>query len=380
MKAVLTIALQSLRIVWKDKTSVVWMLIIPTIYIFFFGNAFKYESDPSKSKAYLGVYNQDDGLLGRVLVEGIKSENIQVDSLVEMPKEIASRVLFIPSDFTINVLAENKTELQLVTKKGSHLEAEMAAEMAVRKSYMRLLADIIELKAGDDSVTIRNIQAIKDRDRLVRVNSSYAGRHKIIPTGYNHQVPANIVMFTMLIIFIYAGSMVVDEKKAGIFRRFIIAPIDFRQIFWGKVAGGTFIGLLQIFLLIFIGRLVFGVYYGPSLVAVLLLSLVFAGAVASMGLTLGMLIHSEEKLTGLAIILAIAMSAISGCWWPLEVSPAWMVKIASVLPSGIALTGFHQLISYGRGIHSIVPHVIKLAGICLLFALIFAILLRKMDK
>ncbi|MBN1481323.1 ABC transporter permease [candidate division KSB1 bacterium] len=380
MKAVLTIALQSLRIIWKDKTSVVWMLIIPTAYIFFFGNAFKYDRDPTRSTAYLGVYNQDDGLLGRALIDGIKSENIHVDSLAEMPTEITTRILVIPPDFTVDVLAENKTELQFRTKSGSNIEAEMAAELAIRKSYIRLLADMVELKARDDSVTINNINAIKDRERLVLVNSSYAGTHKIIPTGYNQQVPANIVMFTMLIIFIYAGHMVLDEKRAGIFRRIIIAPVDFWQIFLGKLAGGTLIGLGQIFILVIIGNLVFGVYYGPSLVAVLLLSLFFAASVASVGLTLGMLIHSEEKLTGVAIILAIAMSAISGCWWPLEISPLWMVKIASFLPSGIALAGFHQLISYGRGLDSIIAPILKLASISLLFAFIFAFLLRKRDK
>lgn len=380
MNQTLTIAVQSLRILWKDKTAFIWMLLLPTIYIFFFGNAFKYENDPSKSKAYLAIHNMDDGILSDLLIEGIRSENIYVDSLSTLPELPTTRLLIIPQDFTKRVLSNKKTELQFETKAGTNIEAETAANMAIRKSYIRLIADLAELNVKDDSVTIDNIRRIENRERLVSVNSRYAGQHKIIPSGYNHQVPANIVMFTMLIIFIYSGQSVLDEKKSGIFRRLLVAPLHFTQLFLGKLLGSTLIGLVQIGILVLIGRLVFQVYYGPSVPALFLLSLMFAASVAAIGLTLGMLIQQEEKMTGIAIILAIAMSAISGCWWPLEVSPAWMVKLASFLPSGIALSGFHQLISYGRGLQAILSHTLKLGIITVLFAVVFGWLLSRMDR
>ena len=246
MNSVLTIALQTLRIVWRDKTSFVWMLIIPSVYIFFFGQAFKYESDPTKSKADLGIYNRDAGFLSTLLIDGIRSENIRVDSLSTRPEQINTRLLVVPEDFTQNILAGEKSELDFETRSGSNVEAEMAAELAIRKSYIRILADLVELNTKNDSIALDKMLDIRNRQSLVALNSSYAGKHKIVPSGYNHQVPANIVMFTMLIIFIYAGHMVMDEKKSGIFRRIYCAPLHFSQLFLGKLLGGTLIGLMQI--------------------------------------------------------------------------------------------------------------------------------------
>ena len=380
MRKIITIAIQGLRVIWKDKYAFIWMLLLPTVYIFFFGSVFNSQNDHSKDRAYLGVYNQDKGILSQVLIDGLKSENINVVLLDSMPEKVNPRLLIIPPDFTSKVLNLEKTELEFATKKGTNLEAEMTTSLAIRKSSLRLLADLVEITSQGDSVTIDNVKELEARAPLITVKSSYAGKHKIIPTGFNQYVPANIVMFTMLIIFIYSGKMALDEKKSGLFRRIYIAPVNFLELFLGKLLGSTLIGLVQISILVIVGRFLFGVYYGPSFPALFFLALLFAVSIASIGLTLGMFINSEEKMAGTAVILALGMSAISGCWWPAEISPQWMNSLSNFLPSGMALSGFHQLISYGRGMEAIYITLIKLASIAILFALIFAGMLSRVDK
>ena len=356
------------------------MLLVPMLYIFIFGSAFRFESDPSKNKAYLGVLDKDGGFLSHLLIAGIQSQNILIDTLAEEPKEPPTRMLIIPDSFTVRSLKGEETTLEIVKQQGSNVEAEMAAKMAVRKSYMRLIADLVELKINDQPIDAAHIERLENREPLIKVSSRYAGKHKIIPGGFNQQVPANIVMFTLLIIFLAVGGMIIDEKRSGIIRRINVAPVSFGQLYAGKLAGATLIGVAQIGLLALIGRFVFGVYYGPSPPAFLLLALLFAASVAAIGLTLGMVVQSEEKIIAIGILLAITMSAISGCWWPVEISPPWMATIASLLPSGIALSGFHQLISYGRGVAAILPHLVKLALYTLVFAVIFARLLAAFDS
>ena len=133
MRKILTIAIQCLRIIWKDKYACIWMLIIPTVYIFFFGSIFKAGNDPTKSKAYLGVYDQDKGMMSRVLIDGLKSENINAVLPDTIPEKVDPRLLIIPPDFTSKVLALEKTELEFVTKKGTNLEAELTTDLAIRK-------------------------------------------------------------------------------------------------------------------------------------------------------------------------------------------------------------------------------------------------------
>ena len=155
-----TIARHTLKTVLKDKTAFIWMLLVPTLYIFIFGSAFKHQQDPRKNQAYLAVMNKDRGFLSSLLLKGIRSENISVDSLKDFPEEMPTRLLIIPEDFTEKVLADEKTVLKFNVKSDAHQEATMTAKLAVQKSYIRLLAGLVEVKVNKDSATVDGLTAI----------------------------------------------------------------------------------------------------------------------------------------------------------------------------------------------------------------------------
>jgi len=110
MKRVMAIALNAFKLVLKDKTSVIWLFLVPIFYILVFGSSIKYERDHTKDKAYIAVYNQDKGFLGAQIIEDLRTENLWVDSLKSMPDEEKSKLLIIPANFTQNVLDGEKTQ------------------------------------------------------------------------------------------------------------------------------------------------------------------------------------------------------------------------------------------------------------------------------
>jgi len=361
MSAIRIIATHSLRILFKDKSALIWMVLMPLLYIFVFGNAFRAESDPSRTRAYLAVYNQDDGYLSQRLFRSLVSENLQIDTLQSMPAKPPLRLLTIPDSFTVRLLKGQSVRLTLTIQADANVAGGMAAEIGIRRAYFRLLADLAELGVTGDSLSLANLQKLDGRTPLIRVNKEYAGRYKKIPSGFYHQIPANVVMFTMLVLFLYAGHSLVEEKKFGLLRRMRIAPVSMTQIYLGKLVGVTLVGLVQVFILLFFGRFLFAVHYGNAPLALLLLVFAFTVAIASIAISLGMAIRNEEKMTGIAIILALALSALSGCWFPLEIAPHWMNVFANFLPSGLAMKGFHAIISYGYGLSAILPYLTGLS-------------------
>jgi len=377
VNAALSIALQTLRVLRRDKTAVFWMLLVPTVYIYVFGTAFRGGGDPASARAYLAVRNLDSGFLSASLIHYLQSENLQIDSLSVAPEGDPLRLLIIPQQFSDELQAGRRVKLLFRVKTGSDLGAEATAEMAVRKAVYKLLADLTVLELEQTGADEAAMREIAGRDPLIRVRVERAGRHKIVPSGFNHQVPANIVMFTMLIVFIYAGSLFTQERGSGVLRRIRAAPVRFIDLFLGKLLGVMLVGLIQVGLLMLVGRFVFGVYYGSAPAALGIMVFGFVLAVGSMGLCLGYLIGEEEKLIAVSIILAIVLSALSGCWWPLEVTPGWMRTLASLLPSGMAMMAFHRLISYGYGFEAVWGHVLGLAGYSLLFSLLFARFLQR---
>jgi ABC-type multidrug transport system permease subunit len=82
---------------------------------------------------------------------------------------------------------------------------------------------------------------------------------------------------------------------------------------------------------------------------VLLTLAVFAWVAASLGVLIGSLVKSTDRVVGLCVLLSMLMAALGGCWWPLEVVPPTLKVIAHCLPSGWAMDALHQLISFGGG-------------------------------
>ncbi len=355
------IILQHLKILKTDKTAVIWMLIVPVIYIFIFGNAFKQSHDPKDSTADLAIMDDDQGEYASRLLDHLDSENLRITRLDSLPKEPRLRTLVIPDSFRAKITERKTATLGLLLKPSANQEATMTVTLAVQKARWRLMADMAEYALQDSLSQAGMWNRIDERPPLLNVQTEWAGRHRIIPAGFIHQTPGTIVMFTMIVLFIYGGMMIMTERQSGTLRRLFISPVNFWQLFGGKILGLLLIALIQIFTLMIVGWLVFDVYYGSSVAGMTLLILSFAVAVGSLALCLGFLVDEEDKMVGLSITLAILLSALGGCWFPIEIAPAWMQTLSLFLPSGLAMAGFHSLMAYGYGLQEILPYLGGLA-------------------
>lgn len=381
MNAIWLIGKQSLQFLFKDRASLIWFLIVPVAYIFIFGNAFKNTGgDPSSQKAWLSVLNEDQGIYSKRLMTYLKSENLQLDSLSNKPEKTPVRMLTLPDSFSACLAAKKKIQLDLAIQGGADPQASTTVRLAVRKAYLRLLADIAQIKVSGRRANQAAFKRLDKRVPILTVDSEYAGYHKEIPRGFSQQIPAQIVQFTTLMLFIYAGNSILHEKQRGLLRRMKTSPLSFIELFLGKLLFVLILGLSQSFILLTIGHFLFGVYLGSAPLSLLLILITFILTVGTMGLCLGFLIKNPEKLSGAAIMSALLMSAISGCWWPLEISPPWIQKIAMALPTGIALKALHALISFGKGFTEILPYLLGLFGIAILFATLLGRLLMRFQE
>jgi len=65
------------------------------------------------------------------------------------------------------------------------------------------------------------------------------------------------------------------------------------------------------------------------------------------------------------VISANVMAALGGCWWPIEITPEWVQKLALAVPSGWAMDAVHKLVSFGAGPAAVLPHLIVLSAAAL---------------
>lgn len=103
---------------------------------------------------------------------------------------------------------------------------------------------------------------------------------------------------------------------------------------------------------------IFNMDWGPNVPMVLLVLVVYAGLVALLGILLGSLARTEGQAIGIGVLSANVLAALGGCWWPIEITPEWMQRLAMLLPTGWAMDALHKLVNFGEPASSVLPHLL----------------------
>jgi ABC-2 type transport system permease protein len=396
------IAACDFKLTWKDRSVILWIFLMPIAFMFFFGFAFR-GSGGSTPTATLTVENHDDGFASSELLEALSKESISlVDSLSEGQNPV--RTLIIPPDFTKKVLSRQRVTLILRKEKGVSQEASQVASVAIFRGLTRMVSGLIELEGGAlarrsprfvvegtsvsgslwgltggretalDSIRVE-LDSLQAREPLVTMSSSMAGKHREAPSGFQGSVPGSLVMF-VLMSMVFSGVGLTIERVSGVLKRLGMSPASKEEVVLGKLFGRMGVAVIQIAVLLLVGKFLFGVSLGDSPFALLLLMLTFAFCTGGFSILFGSLFRNPEHMEGIAIITTLTMSALGGCWWPLEVVGRPFQIVALFFPTGWTMEGLHRLISFGFGTAAILPHAAVLVAFGTAFVLIGARRLR----
>jgi ABC-2 type transport system permease protein len=138
-------------------------------------------------------------------------------------------------------------------------------------------------------------------------------------------------------------------------------------------------GLLQMILLVFFGMYVLNVNWGDDPLLLLGFLTCFSLAGTSLGLMIGAFTKSVKQADNMTTLVSMAMAALGGAWWPLEITPASYQTIVRGLPSTWAMLGFNDIIIKGQGLSGALLESAVLLGFSILFAMIGIWKLNKME-
>jgi ABC-type multidrug transport system permease subunit len=213
------------------------------------------------------------------------------------------------------------------------------------------------LAARDEEPTLAALTEAAAVPRRVELKVERAGHRREIPTGFSQAVPGTMVMFTLFVLLTSGSVLIVIERKQGLLRRLASSPVSRGSVVLGKWGGRLGLGLIQIAFAMIVGSVLFHVDWGPNLGALLLVLLAYAGLIAAIGMLLGNFARTEGQAVGIGVLAGNVISALGGCWWPIEVTPLWMQKLSLFLPTGIAMDALHKLVNFGAGPETVIPHI-----------------------
>lgn len=363
------IARRDLAWMLRQRETLLWVFLMPLLFFYFIGTVTGGFGDPRGSADRPDPLAlkapADAGFALDELVRRLEQQNYRVvRTASDEELQRYARVLVVPDPaeggaaLTESVLAGNAVALKF-DRRGDELAANFDRVRVARAVYA-VLADLAVVKRQGGQPTPDAFANLAAMPRALSLRVTPAGRREDPPTGFAQAIPGTLVMFTMLVLLTSGSITLVIERQQGLLRRLASTPISPVSIVLGKWLGRMVLGLVQIAFGMLVGTLLFRMDWGASLPMVGVVLLVWATFNASLAILLAQIARTEAQMAGVGVLTTMLLAALGGCWWPIEITPAWMQRLALFLPTGWAMDATHKLVNFGYDAAVALPHAAAL--------------------
>lgn len=396
------LALKDLSQMFRDKRSLLFLVVMPIVFTFFMGFAYGNGNGDKNAdhRIPLAVVNPEpDAVLNKMLLERLDlSEDIRVESMSESDAITALRkgevagVLVIPQGFSEQAKVGKGTQLKLIadstSANGQSLYQLLRVPISQLMSAVEVSRETVDIvhpadTSAEQSAAFELAWSKWDvNSRLPLVKTELAVENKKADwTGgnpYNQSSPGILVQFAIFGL-VTSAQILVQEKKSRTLQRLITTAMKPWEIVAGHMLAMFTITFLQTVMLIVFGQWVLKVDYLREPLGVLLVSVTLGLWVSSMGLLIGVVAKEEQQVILYAMIAMFLFSALGGTWFPLETTGGAFATIGKLMPSAWAMNGLQNILIRGLGLESVWPPATILLAYALGFFCLAVWRFRKIE-
>ena len=388
---ILDLAIKDLSQMFRDKRSLLFLVVMPIIFTFFMGLAYRGGNDEdADNRIPLAVVDPEpNAVLNKMLVARLDlSEDIRIELLGEAKamesfyRGDVAGVLVIPNGFSKLASAGrvDEAQLTLIAESASAQGQSLYQLLRVPASQLMSAVEIARISADMQNNASEYAPAfelawskwdVNSRLPLVDVELAAAKESDDWTGGnpYNQASPGILVQFAIFGL-VTSAQILVQERKSRTLQRLITTAMKPWEIVAGHMLAMFTIVFLQTFMLVLFGQWVLKVDYLQEPLAILLLAVTLGLWVASMGLLIGVVAKAEDQVILFSMIAMFLFSALGGTWFPLEASGGAFAAIGRLMPSAWAMNGIQNILIRGLGLESVgLPAVMLLAYAGIFFVL-----------
>ncbi|MBP1687176.1 MAG: transporter-like protein [Deltaproteobacteria bacterium] len=189
-------------------------------------------------------------------------------------------------------------------------------------------------------------------------------------SAFDQYVPGFGVTFLLIGMLLGISLTLFDEREWGTLKRLQVSGVPLAGVLLGKLSARFVVGTVQMTILFVVGWALFGISLGrhPFALGFPIVSMSFAAA--AFGLVIAAVARAHDSVMPLGTVSSMAMSAIGGCWWPLDFEPGWMRAIAWSLPTTWTMQVFNDLMIRNQPASSVLwPCAVTMSIGCLFLAI-----------
>ena len=379
---ILDLALKDLNQIFRDKRSLLFLILMPVVFTIFMGYAYGSggNNEAQDNRLVLAwVEENQPGMINSTLYGRLETTNtirpVRMEknaALEALQKGELDGILLIPSSLDLMEEQNVSSQLTLLVDPNSAKGQSLYQLVRVPLSQLLSAVEIGQMNVetyGEPSAfetafklawtkwTQSSVQNLVRIEQAVRQDpESWYGDNP-----YNQASPGILVQFAIMSL-IMSAQILVDERKTRTLQRLMTTSMRFWEIIAGHLLAIYSLILLQTILLILFGQLILDVNYLREPLGTLLMAMALSSWVAATGLLIGIIAKSDDQVILYAMLAMFIFSALGGTWFPLEISGGLFAAIGRIFPSTWAMTGLQNILLRGLDLSSVwLPVLILLA-------------------
>ena len=350
----------------RDRLTLAMMVALPILQLLLFG----YAIDTDVRHVPTVVYDQDGSARSRDFARSLQATGFydlkgEVRGYGEIERALRSgqaRVaLVVPPRWSKGLLRGRAAPLQLVVDGSDPQTVASATNAAAGLAQSRSLEMLVRRSA----TTIPRIELAT----TTWYNPDLRSAVYIVPglTG---------VILTMTMVMLTAMA-IARERERGTLEQLIVSPLRRGELIVGKIVPYVAMGLLQMTLILVLGRLVFGVPLVGSIGLLYAFALVFIAGNLALGLFFSTLAQTQQQAMQMSFFFLLPNILLSGFMFPWEAMPKAMQWLSQALP----LTHFLRIVRgvalKGSGLRDLLPEALWMGAILLALLVLSSLRFRK---
>jgi len=347
----------------RDPRSLYLALGLPIVLLILFGYAITFDV----KNVPLAAVDLDKSSLSRDFLSRIQASpyfdlKFLLDSTsgsgIYLDRGDVRFILVIPSGFSRKLSSGKGAPLQLLVDGSDNNSAQIAMGYMsglVQRFSSQILFEYIQERGAELPVRLPPFEV----ESRVWYNPDLRST--------NYIVPGLIAVLMMVIAAMLTSLTIAREWEVGTMEQLIAAPIRPIEVILGKLLPYYFLGLLQTFLVILIGRILFDVPFRGNPFFLFLVSSLFLICGLGIGLYLSTATKSQQLSFMLSIILTLLPAfLLSGFIFPVSGMPRLIQIVSHLVPAKYFLTALRGIFLKGNGLAAHLKEV----GALFIFALV----------
>jgi len=381
LKKLLLIAVKDLRLIFRDPSALVLMLLAPFLLTLGMGaltGRFSGGGGSSFSQVPVEIVNADEGQLGQALVDVYQSAELAELLAPTLSTDLAAAkalvdsnqragVIYVPAGFSDSIMTAQADAAELVQiefyanptmPNSAGLLRSVLEHFITQVEIGRVSAEVIvtqllqngiippEQAAAIGAQIGQEMGQASAAPSSIHVKTNLAEAEGIAFDILAYMAPGMAMMFLMFTVTYGARSLLV-ENRTGTLPRLLVAPTPAGNVLGGKFVGILFTAIAQLAILIGGTTLLFRLQWGDSLGVILLILAAAVGA-TGWGIFFAAILKTpgQVAVTGSAVMLLFGL--LGGSFFDLSMLPSWIQVLNKVTPNAWGNDGFYILSVGGR--------------------------------